>query len=145
MTGEAQLTPPSPADDVARAIALNSAMISVAFEREGLKKVSLKDLALLREASIVEMSNAAGIVRKFDEEKPANPDGTRSVRLVCDDRLVAAIYTFLHYTLPPASNPHADDYLILKIRDTTHTYFLISGARENSEHADNDDEEDGAA
>jgi hypothetical protein len=130
---------------LARAIELNKAMVTLGLEREGLARTSAASLALLRGASLVELSEAGRIVKAFEAARPANADGARSFSLVCDDRLVAAIYAFLHFTLPPASSPHDEDYLILKLTDTTHTYFLISGAREAGQEQDEDEPEAEAA
>lgn len=128
---------------LARAKALNKAMVTLGLEREGLARISTADLALLRGASLVELSDAGRMVKAFQDVQPAGADGSRTFSMVCDDRLVAAIYTFLHFTLPPASSPYDEDYLILKMTDSTHTYFLISGAREASR--DDDEEEAEAA
>ena len=121
-----------------RAQALNKAMFNLALEREGLAKCPLDQLTLLRGASLLELTQAGPIVRAHDQAKAPSADGTRTFSMVCDDRLVAAVYTFLHFTLPPASSPHDEDYVVLSLTDTTHTYFLISGARERQ-----DDDEEG--
>lgn len=124
-----------------RAIALNKAMVTIALEREGLAHTSTADINLLREASLVELSEAGRIVDAFQKDQPANADGSRSFSMVCDDRLVAAIYTFLHFTLPPASRPHEQDYVIVRHSDGHHVWFLISGSRERSALNDVDEEE----
>lgn len=127
------------APEVARALDLNKAMIDMALEREGLAKIGADQMELLRGASLAELAKAAGIVKAHDAARPSNPDGSRSFMMTCDDRIVAAIYAFLHFTLPPASDPDDDDYIILKLTDTTHVYFLVSGAREIE--AEDDEEE----
>ncbi len=130
------LEPASVAPETARALALNAAMMNMALEREGLAKASTADIRLLRAASLIELAGAAVLVRAHDAAQPPNANGGRTFHMACDDRLVAAIYAFVHYALPPASSPFEDDYPILTLTDTTHTYFLISGAREKRPEVD---------
>lgn len=118
-----------------RAFALNSAMVDLALEREGLGKAAWSSITLLREATLDELVKAGRLVKAADAAAPSNADGSRRSHIVCDDRLVAAIYAFVHFTLPPASSPYEDDHVILSVTDTTHTYFLISGAREVAREA----------
>lgn len=135
----ASITPPL---TIERAKALNGAMISLALEREGIGKCAWSDVTMLREASLVDLVHAAALVKADDARRAPNPDGSRSVSMVCDDRLVAAIYAFLHFALPPAHRIDDDDYVILKLADRGATAFLVCGVRETRE---GDDEEADAA
>lgn len=130
---------PPPPMALERAKALNSAMFALSLERDGILKCGLNQLALLREATLAELIQVGPIVSAADKAKPGAADGTRSFSMTCDDRIVAAIYAFLHFTLPPASKPDDEDYVVLALTDTTHTYFLISGARERKPDAEDDD------
>ncbi|MDX2307100.1 MAG: hypothetical protein NW216_02560 [Hyphomicrobium sp.] len=123
-----------------RAYALNSAMVALFFNSEGLREISKETLALLRKASLLELAQAGALVKEHEERQQPGENGRRSHSFKCDDRLVAAIYAFLHFTLPPASSPFDDDYVILKLRDTNYTHFLISGARESDAKDDEDED-----
>lgn len=124
-----------------RAKVLNSAMLSIGLEREGLCKAKWSEITLLREASLLELALAGGVVSRHEDEQPPNADGSRSFSLKCDDRLAAAIYCFLRYAIPPAHTPLDDDNLLLKVSDTSHTYFLMCGAREAASLAQDEDDE----
>lgn len=119
-----------------RAAALNRAMINLMLEREGLAKCPLDQLTLLRSATLAELAQAGPIVEAEQNSRPPDANGSRTFSMVCDDRCVAAVYAFLHFTLPPASSPYDDDHVIMALTDTTHTYFLISGARERRDEAE---------
>lgn len=121
-----------------RAQRINSAMFALALERDSIAKIRLDQITLLRETSLADMAAAGPMIKAHDEQQPANPDGSRSFSVICDDRLVAAIYAFIHFALPPAHTPDHDDYVILSLQDGPHIAFLICGQRELL--PDNDDE-----
>lgn len=123
-----------------RALALNSAMFALCMEREGIATIRQDQITLLKGASLIELANASRLVKEDEDKRPAYADGSRSFSMVCDDRIVAAIYAFLHFTLPPASSPLDDDYPLVVLRDTEYTYFLISGARERKEDDEGEEE-----
>lgn len=125
--------------DLERARILNDALMSLALESSGIGTCPLDKLTLLREASLAELIAAGPAVKADDEGRPPAEDGSRTFSVVCDDRLVAAIYAFLHYALPPASSPHEPDFPIVHVTDTTHTYFLVSGARERAVEREDED------
>lgn len=57
------------------------------------------------------------------------PDGSALISVVADDRLVAAIYTFLHYAIPPAGGPESRDTTILSMIAGGHSWVLACGSR----------------
>lgn len=115
---------------VGRAVQLNSAMVSLAFEREGLGKCKPDALEMLRKATLAELAAVGTILRKHEDEQKPSDTGTRTFCMKCDDRLVAAIYAFLHFAVPPAHRADDDDYLILKLESRGLVSFLLCGVRE---------------
>jgi hypothetical protein len=114
-----------------RARQLNGAMFDLALEREGIRFCSWDRITLLREASLVELAQAGAVIKEHEDKQEAATDGSRSFSMVCDDRLVAAIYAFLHFAVPPAHRHDDDDYLILRTKDNSgYTAFLMCGVRE---------------
>lgn len=118
---------------VDRALQLNSAMVSLAFEREGLGRCKPDAFAMLRKATLAELAAVGAILQKHEDEQTPSDTGTRTFCMKCDDRLVAAIYAFLHFAVPPAHRPDDDDYLILKTEDRGLVSFLMCGVREIDE------------
>lgn len=134
---------------LARAHMLNKAMLDLAMERDGLRKISRSDINLLLEASLVEMAQARVVIKQDEDDRGfGTPDGvSRSVSMVCDDRLVAAIYAFMQFAVPPAHRIGEDDYLLVKLDfkhwGEEHTAFLACGNRpKKSEDNDEDEDED---
>jgi len=123
-----------------RAHALNSAMVKLALEREGIVSTTRQEIDLLRAASLIDLAEAAAVVKEAEEREAIGHTGPRSVSMVCDDRLVAAIYAFLHFAIPPAAGPYDDDQLLVKMTGGARHWFLICGSREIGSLGDDDDE-----
>jgi hypothetical protein len=123
-----------------RALALNGAMIALVLEREGLGKIAWNEITLLREASLAELVQSQRLVEIYDDRPQQT--STRTVHMKCDDRLIAAVYAFLNFALPPAMHPYEDDYLILKLADRGgFTSFLACGIRETKPASEDDETE----
>lgn len=123
-----------------RAEALNRAMGKLALESQGIGKCPWSEVTMLREASLAELVAAGPMIETDDRARPPAADGSRTFSIVCDDRMVAAIYAFLHYALPPTQTVDDEDTLILKLSDAGTTSFLICGVREARVEQDEDDQ-----
>lgn len=131
------ITPTNPAElTIERAKLINSAMFKLALERDDIAKCPWSDVTMLREATLAEMTAAGPLIKRHEKDDLPNADGSRSISMICDDRIVAAIYTFLHYALPPAHRSDDEDYLILKVADRGYASFLICGVRELANEAE---------
>lgn len=137
------MEPSMPTLSIERAQALNDAMLALGLEREGLGRATWAQITMLREASLVELAAVEAIMDQDNGEVLA--DGSRRISLKCDQRLVAAIYTFLHFALPPAHTVDHEDYLILRTSDRSgYTAFLVCGVRETASLQHDGDEQETA-
>lgn len=123
-----------------RALALNGAMLGLFYESEGIKgKLPWSEMTMLRNATLADLAEASRLVDVYD--KRPQQHGARTVHFKCDDRLIAAIYTFLHYALPPARHQFEDDRMILRCdAGGGHIAFLICGSRDARSMADTGDD-----
>lgn len=98
----AKFNEPVTQEEYERARFINRAMFNIGFftqvgESDKIDHMqSFKDLDGVK---LSEMIACGDIVKSFEEARPANENGGRSFSMVCDDRLVAAIYTFLNFPL----------------------------------------------
>jgi hypothetical protein len=99
-----QLEPPTAASDLTlgRAREINRAMVDAVLFMQGVTedRDGLKDLSGY---TLREMIDAAGVIKAAEElEHKFLPSGApRSFAMVCDDRLVAALYCAAHYQARP--------------------------------------------
>lgn len=123
-----------------RARAINRAIVQVGMLSVLGWDEAKPDVALLRECSLREMLDAVDFVRLDNETKPAT-NGTRSLSLVPDERLTAAVYTLLHFPLD-----RDDDDLIVGLPEGGRIHLLITATRDRSaiEPEADDDEEQAA-
>ena len=112
-----------------RAEALNAAMFNLMMGREGLAMVEPEDIEILRGASLIELAQVASVINAAEDSQPPDADGSRTLQMTMDDRLVAAIYTFLHYAIPPARDPDRLDTTILSMIAGGHSWVLACGSR----------------
>lgn len=131
----------SPYLTLERAEEINDAMFAMALERDRILKVSTAQIELLKGASLMEMAQAGNVIKAAERRRNADrlPGTAQTISMVCDDRIVAAIYAFVNFVIPPASRPDDDDYAMLVVRDTARTWFLVGGSRENKPDADDDE------
>lgn len=86
-----------PSMTLERAYEINSAMLDFGLRAIGLnKQVAQPSLV---DVSLAEMIQCAPIIKEHEDKQPA--DQPKTFTVVCDDRLVAAIYVSLHF--PPDS------------------------------------------
>lgn len=123
-----------------RAKAINGAMFAMALERDHIQKVSTAQIELLKGASLMEMAQAGNVIKAAERRSNADclPGTAQTISVVCDERIVAAIYAFVHFVIPPASGPDDNDYAMLVVRDTARTWFLVGGSRETKPDEDDD-------
>jgi hypothetical protein len=92
-----------------RAKEINSALLDIGFFTEGLKtgEETQKAVDLLGDVSLSDMLKAGEVVRQENERTFAESvenmrlkgSSSRTIMMVCDDRLVAAIYAALNYSV----------------------------------------------
>lgn len=103
---------------VDRAQQINGWMVEAFMASNGLPVEQLtQTYANLRSLKLGDMLKAAGIVREQNGTRNAN--GTTTYHVSCDDRLVAAIYTALHYvadTFSPNPIITAENEVLAKVR-----------------------------
>lgn len=107
-----------------RAEALNAAMFAL-----GIGDVTPAQIELLRGASLIELAEVGHAIKEADANRPPEPDGSTPISVTVDERLVAAIYTFLHYAIPPARDPDRRDTTILAMIAGGHSWVLACGSR----------------
>lgn len=122
-------------EELKKASDIVAAINSFAFESEGIEKKA--DIKTLENLSLSEMLSAVAVVNAMNDEE-SKKSGTRTIYIVPDDRLTAAVYTFLHFYPAYADNDGSGDEFILKIADApangrVEVGFLMRGAREISE------------
>lgn len=110
--------------DIERARELNRAMLAL--------KMTGEVRECLESASLADLQACADIIRAADK---ANDTGTtRRISMVCDDRLVAGIYTLLHFD---ASEPDDEVESVVQCRGKA-LYVLQPGASYGDDDADDD-------
>jgi len=82
--------------DIDQARRIVSEMTSHVFYAEGLDETAPRSLA---EYSLGEMLEANKLVKEADQTGPGN--GPKTVQIVCDERLAAALYVLYHYEPNP--------------------------------------------
>ncbi len=86
------------------------------------------DIAKLKDLSLQDMLDA---VRQVERDNvPAFQGGGGEFQVVPDDRLTAAVYTFLHYCVPPYHDRDDLDDAIVHLRIGNTRHGLIKWARE---------------
>jgi hypothetical protein len=110
-----------------RALALNGAMVGIAMETMDVARTSRADLDLLRTASLAELVEAVRLAEVYNGRPQTTP--YREITVVVDDRLVAAIYAFLHYAVPPYHDPDARDEPVVRMAVGDHVHFIVRGSR----------------
>lgn len=81
---------------VDRAEAVNATCVGAAMDDMGLESSKEPPLRL-KDLSLAEMVDAVRVVREHEQRKLCDADGRRSMSVVCDDRLLAALYVATHY------------------------------------------------
>jgi hypothetical protein len=112
-----------------RAHKINSALVQIGMMTILGFDSSAPDMDLLREVSLRDMLDAVAHVKLDDETRPSNSDGSRSFSIVPDDRLVAAVYTALHYSVAP----NEGDDLVVGYPDGSRVHLLITAVRDRSQ------------
>ena len=82
--------------EIKRARRIVEQMTGHVFYAQGIKETTPDPLAGL---SLAEMLKANGVVKKANDKDMGN--GTRTVQIVCDDRLTAALYVLYNYEQNP--------------------------------------------
>jgi len=104
--------------DFAALVRLNEECVKARLHAMGLG--GAPDLALLRRASLADLVAARDHVQ--DRNRAPGDGGPRTISTVCDDRLIAAIYTMLHYE---PEDDHGSIDPILELRDGERVTVLI--------------------
>lgn len=80
-----------------RAHNINGATLDIALVQEGLVPLdkAADAMAYLEDVSLSEMLEAKAIIEA--ENRAAIGPGPHTITMICDDRLIAAIYALLHY------------------------------------------------
>jgi hypothetical protein len=86
--------------DRERAYEVNAAMVRVQMFSMGLEEIC-PDVSVY---SLAEMVQAARVIKAI-EDAETSPDGSQTITVTCDDRLVAAIYAMTHHDGEPNGNP----------------------------------------
>ena len=86
------------------------------------------DIEKLKQVSLRQMLDAAHAIERQNAEAKA-VDGTRTFSVVPDDRLVAAVYTWLHYCAPGYHDVGDGDDSIVHIKIDSNIHGLIKWAR----------------
>lgn len=88
----------------------------------------LPDLDKLKALSLQDMLDA---VRQVERDNAAanSVGGSRTFQVVPDDRLTAAVYTWLHYCAPGYHDPGDDDDAIVCLRIDGSIHGLVKYAR----------------
>lgn len=116
-----------------RALALVGAMVEVSIETMGVR-VSRADVDLLKGASLAELVEAARLVEVYNRRPQTTP--YREIMVTVDDRIVAAIFTLLHYAVPPYHEPDDRDEPIARMAIGEHVHFLVRGSRRAADLAE---------
>ena len=107
-----------------RAYAINSAIIDFGLAHPDLG-LAKPNAALLQDVSLAEMLEAANFVDLDNKTKPKNADGSRSISMVPDPRLISAVYTLLHYRV----GDFEDDDIVVTLDEHGRRHFLAVGFR----------------
>jgi hypothetical protein len=118
--------PPALFGDLERARAINGDLVKWWLVTEGLDPGPAPDLSRL---SLPELVFATMMIEAENERKKGQDGGRgRSMEVVCDMRLLAAIYTFLHYEPDPF--PYKIERPIIRFQDVTLATFRIKNRKE---------------
>lgn len=93
------------------------------------------DPAKLKDLSLQDMLDAVRQIERDNEAARAKGIATNTsfdIQIVPDDRLTAAVYSLLHYSLPPYRNVADDDDAIVHLKIGGVRYGLIAWAREEN-------------
>lgn len=93
------------------------------------------DFERLRHLSLQEMLDAVRQAERDNARAEPDADGSKSFSVVPDDRLVAAVYTWLHYCAPGYHDPGDDDDAIVHYTVGGHVHGLIKWVRPSQEAA----------
>jgi hypothetical protein len=102
-----------------------SAINSVALEDMG---VGTADLSTLDGVSLLEMIEASRALENDNKAQPKD-NGTRSFWIIPDDRLVAAVYAWMHYAAPAYHRPFEEDTAVVVVRVAGHAHALVVCSR----------------
>lgn len=122
------------------AIKIVHAINSFCLAQMGLGETDVKTVEPL---SLVDMLEAKRLVIERNDAERAK-DGAHTIYMYPDDRLIAAVYSLLHYRSGMMSDKHDDEILVTVKGNWNKVFFLAVGARDASEMADEDDEEEAA-
>lgn len=119
--------------ELERAKDICAAINAFAMETMGL---GTADPAKVRHLSLREMLDAVAIVEKYNDQ-PSMNGVSRSVYMVPAERLVAAVYTLVHFCDPSPCGDKDDDDLIVRFTQKRwgheFVHFLLVGNREKNE------------
>jgi hypothetical protein len=110
----------------------------VKFSMNGMGIGKAPDIEKIKSLSLQDMLDAVRQVERDNADSPTI-DGTRSFSLVPDDRLVAAVYTWLHYVAPGLHDVGSPDDSIVHLIIGGNIHGLVKYARPAPQ---DDDEED---
>lgn len=105
----------------------------VKFDLVGVVPGAKPSIEKLRDLSLQEMLDAVRQVERDNARAEPDANGSRYFSVVPDDRLVAAVYTWLHYCAPGYHDPGDDDDAIVHCTVGGHVHGLIKWVRPNLE------------
>lgn len=101
--------------------------------------IGTANIAALKDVSLLEMIEASRALEN-DNKQAESVNGSKSFWVVPDDRLIAAVYAWMHYAAPPSHRPFEGDTAIVVARVAGHAHALVVCSRPVHANAANEDQ-----